>query len=400
MKYVFILGRNPGLSIAELHAKLPDARLEYPCAEALLAEQNNSLDALETMSKLGGTIKIGRVLGECAYAELEDFLFSYLEKTFAGKKIFFGFSAYGQEGIGTNTIGKNLKTKLKEAEISSRHVISKEKTLSAVVVKTNKLLTRGAEFLLVKTGNKITVAQTAAVQEFEEFSYRDFGRPVREMEVGLLPPKVARIMLNLTGVSGSGKVLDPFCGFGTITTEAMIMGFTDLFASDLEESVLRGAKKNIEWVKRFFPGTAEAETKLFLSPAESVSEHFKKRELDAIVTEPYLGPIQKAVLTEKEAAEKAKNLGEIYFKALRDWEKILKPGGRVVMIFPAFRTAAGFFSMPVAEELKNTPYDILHPLPAEATRLPYINVNSQGAIIYDRPGQKVRREIYTLVLTK
>ncbi len=398
MKYIFIIGRNPGLSIAEISAKFPDAHLEYPCSEAVFAEQKSALDARVAMGEIGGTIKIGEIVGECAPSELEDFIFSYLEETFAGKKIFFGLSYYGEVKINTNVLGKELKLRLKNANISSRHVISREKNLSSVVVKTNKLLTRGAEFLLVPHTGKIVVGKTLSVQEFEEFSYRDFGRPAREMEVGLLPPKVARIMINLARMDKDAAILDPFCGFGTIATEAMIMGYNNIYAGDIEKDIIEGAKKNIEWVKRYFPETASAQTHVFQSPAEEISKHFKNREIDAIITEPYLGPIQRSPLNEAEAKTRLAELGKIYFESLRDWPKILKPGGRVVMIFPAFQTQTGTVSIPILQKLKNLPYDILPLLPTETTRLPYIKMSSQGGLIYERPGQKVIREIFVLCL--
>ncbi len=92
MRYVFILGRNPALSIAELKAKLPEASFAYLCAEALTAEVKGALDAKALMGELGGTIKIGEYIGECGAPDLENFLFEYLENAFAGKKIFFGIS--------------------------------------------------------------------------------------------------------------------------------------------------------------------------------------------------------------------------------------------------------------------------------------------------------------------
>ncbi len=411
MKYIFILGRSPALSIAELYAKMPEAHFSYPCAEALIAETKEPLDPKRLMHELGGAIKIGEHIGESGAMELENSIFSYLERYFAGnpapeqvrygaKKIFFGISSYCNRKINTRGLGGAIKSRLKKAGISSRHVISREPTLSSVVVAKNKLLTRGAEFLLIFDGPKIHVGKTTAVQEFEEFSYRDFGRPAREMEVGLLPPKVARIMINLAGTDKSAEILDPFCGFGTIATEAMIMGYKNIFATDLEKFAAEGTEKNISWVKRFFPETSGAKTKVFQSPAQEISKHFKKREIDAIITEPYLGPIQKSLLSEEEARRRLEELEKIYFAALRDWEKILKPGGKAVMIFPSFASRNGIISIPVAEKIKNFPYVILPPLPADATRLPYIKVSPSGGLIYERPGQKVIRQIYLLSLTK
>lgn len=369
----------------------------------------DEIEARKEMHALGGTIKIGEFLKVVERRELDDYLFEYLKDVSQGKKIFFGISSYCSN-LKVSTLGGELKSRLKEAGISARHVTSREPKLSSVVVAKNKLLTRGAEFLLIPNGEKVTIGKTLAVQEFEEFSYRDFGRPSREMEVGLLPPKVARIMINLSGVDKEAALLDPFCGFGTVATEAMIMGYKNIFASDLEKFAVDGTQKNIEWIKKHFPETAGSDVKIFQSPAEEISKHFKKREIDTVVTEPYLGPVQKRALQEAEAKKLIVELSKIYFDSLRDWEKVLKPGGRVVMIFPAFMTNKGLVSIPVAEELKKLPYDILPLLPPEATRLPFlrrqgyggqdIKTSPQGGLIYQRPEQKVVREIYILRLNK
>ncbi len=420
MRYVFILGRNAGLSIAELQAKLPEAKFEYLCSDALALASKEALDPRRLMHELGGTVKIGEYVGESGKTGLEDFIFGYLENAVSSRlfsttrevggmaassrqKIFFGLSLYcgnGKNTINVRALGGELKNRLKETGIGARWVVSNEPVLSSVVVARNKLLTRGAEFLLIKNGDKIAIGRTLAVQEFDDLSYRDFGRPAREMEVGLLPPKIARAMINMARISPSGSIFDPFCGFGTVATEAMIMGYGNIYASDIEKSVLEGAEKNIAWVKRYFPETAAAKINIFQSPAESVSRHFKKREIDAIITEPYLGPVQRSALAETEARQKADDLGKLYFSALRDWEKILKPGGKVVMIFPSFQTKTGPVSVRVQEGIKNLPYDAVPPLSEEATRLPYIKISPQGGLIYERPGQKVTREIYVFRLNK
>lgn len=63
---------------------------------------------------------------------------------------------------------------------------------------------------------------------------RDYGRPARDARVGMLPPKLAQIMLNLSVKDEkSGTVLDPFCGTGVLLQEAALAGF-DFIGSDIE----------------------------------------------------------------------------------------------------------------------------------------------------------------------
>lgn len=51
----------------------------------------------------------------------------------------------------------------------------------------------------------------------------------RSMVVGMMPPKIAQIMINLaTKGERSIAIWDPFCGLGTTLIEAFHSGFTDL----------------------------------------------------------------------------------------------------------------------------------------------------------------------------
>ncbi len=59
-----------------------------------------------------------------------------------------------------------------------------------------------------------------------------------------LNPKVARAMINLTGIK-KGKLHDPFCGAGGILVEAAFMGF-DVVGYDISSFMLKKAKENLK----------------------------------------------------------------------------------------------------------------------------------------------------------
>jgi|GEM_PF-3821139 len=65
----------------------------------------------------------------------------------------------------------------------------------------------------------------------------------RDMGVGMLPPKLAQIMLNLSDSNGS--VYDPFCGLGTILIESANMGYSEIFGSDISREMVNVTKKSI-----------------------------------------------------------------------------------------------------------------------------------------------------------
>ncbi len=73
-------------------------------------------------------------------------------------------------------------------------------------------------------------------------SRRPFFKPVS------LEPRLARLAVNLAcGPLSSGACLDPMTGTGGFTIEAILSG-RNAVAMDLDNEMLRGARKNLEWV--------------------------------------------------------------------------------------------------------------------------------------------------------
>ena len=78
-----------------------------------------------------------------------------------------------------------------------RIVPNKALDLSSAQVLHNKLTHRGSwELLLVRGGDKTYLAQTLFVQNIEAYAARDQARPKRDARVGMLPPKLAQILIN------------------------------------------------------------------------------------------------------------------------------------------------------------------------------------------------------------
>jgi len=177
VNYKYIFGNTPELAQAELDAV------------------GQELPPQELIKRLGGTVKIVEVLPEDV--KLSDII-----------KGDFGIS----DLTGKIDIGKLCKS-IKE-ETGKRFVLpTKASILSSVVVKKQKLTE-----IVIGDGWQ---GKTVAVQDFEDWGKRDYGRPEAEGHIGMLPPKVARMMVNLAQVN---YILDPFCGTGTILMEALTLG--------------------------------------------------------------------------------------------------------------------------------------------------------------------------------
>jgi len=449
MKYFFILGSNPTLSLAELAAVFNHGEFSLMQKNIAILDINHEIKA-NIIKKIGGTIKFGIIHNETASLSPQNILklaatFSKPEKS--ESKFNFGISFYGKAKINIKILGMEFKKMLKQSGINSRWVISREPTLSSVVVEQNKLVTdKGVEIVMIEFNKKLFLGKTLAVQPFKELSFRDYGRPARDDRSGMLPPKLAQIMINLAAKSPLSKgvggilrsndnitILDPFCGSGTIITEAALMGYNHIMGTDISNRAISDTKKNVDWIIgnwKLEIGNLE----LFQQDACSLSQKIKSQSIDAIITEPYLGPQQSGFDTNKVVEE----LEQLYSKSLMEFKKILKPAGRIVMIWPVFqktplslRGSASdrlSFVIPAQAGIQNviasdrrgafspgldpgsltktgmtgainpnlSGFKIINPIPVNLQKNIFIKLTARETIVYGREEQKVWREIVIL----
>ncbi|MBI5732104.1 MAG: hypothetical protein HY982_01965 [Candidatus Magasanikbacteria bacterium] len=418
MQTFFILGRHSSLSLAEILGLFNREGIEFKIINfsinVLLIETEKRLDAGYLMKQLGGLIKMGEILDsrlsradfrttesrisrpEADPPLAEDFGFECLRKTLelllpSAGKFSFGISYYGGK-INTHHLGMAIKRWLKDKGIASRFVVSRQPTLSSVVVKTNKLLPgNGIEISIIFSGEKIYWGRTLAVQDFEEYAFRDYGRPARNLKSGMLPPKLAKIMINLAKAPAGGLILDPFCGGGTILQEALLMGYQAM-GSDADERAVVGARENLEWLKRNFSTQVGSALggQLQKIDARNLSEKISLNSIDAIVTEPYLGPPK---ITTNSQLSIINNLEQLYLQSWREFYKILKPRGRVVMIWPIFKIGRQKYFLDIVAPIKKIGFQILNLLPPNF-QPPADEITGRGSFVYSRPDQRVLREIW------
>jgi tRNA (guanine10-N2)-dimethyltransferase len=127
-------------------------------------------------------------------------------------------------------------------------------------------------------------------------------------------PRLARTLINLTARSKGCRILDPFCGTGTLLIEAAMMGM-DVFASDISEKMIAGSGMNLAKL-----GLKARIEKLDVGDISKFGIKF-----DAIVTDP---PYGRSSSTNKESI-----LG-LYSRALESFAKNLVDDGRVGIIVP------------------------------------------------------------------
>jgi tRNA G10 N-methylase Trm11 len=343
----FILGAHPELSIAEIKAVLgPDYRPVFESRQVVLIEPGDQ-NLSELQDRLAGIIKVGRLVGE-----LEDWdqqaaadLIASLASTAAGKnKISFGLSVY-DVGDQQKTrllekeldrLGLEIKKRLKETGRPVRYVKGKEPRLSSAILTTNGLLESGGEFILLITDSTVHIGQTEATQNFKAWSDRDYGRPARDAKSGMLPPKLARMMVNLGGIDPHGAtLLDPFCGSGTVLMEATLMGFGEMIGSDISEKAVADTATNMTWlVDRF--DLVPPHMSLHTCPSVDLPT-FHSSPVDLIVTEVFLGNPRSKTVDDQEAKRLEQELLPVFESSFTSLATLMKPSSRAVVAFPAFK---------------------------------------------------------------
>jgi len=249
--YLFILGRNFELSKAELlnfcDEVFADKEKSLFIGENLKFKNPRNLPKTPEqifLDRLGGTIRFGEIIGE--YFSKNDLLHKIKEIILTSEnpnstKV--GISVFGGGKNLLSEIIYHLKDDkaLKEKKIRLENFQGKNMTSGQIFER--KVLLKGFEFIVWKHGNSFLLAKTVANQNLRNYVLRDRKKAFRDAKMGMLPPKLAQILMNLANPKQGDIILDPFCGSGTINIEAGISGFKN-YGSDLNGNFVKSAHEN------------------------------------------------------------------------------------------------------------------------------------------------------------
>ena len=217
-----------------------------------------------------------------------------------------------------------------------------------------------------------------AVQPFEAFGARDYARPGRDDVSGMLPPKLAKIMINLAQIKENLLILDPFCGSGTILQEALIMGYINLIGFDSSAKAIKDTQTNLKWLTDKYDLDIK-NIKLAQVDVKDLAKNIDKESVDYIITEPFLGPPLKGNETETQINKNIAELENLYEKAFLQFNKALKYNGKIVMVIPEFK---------IKDKTKQI----------NLYKIKGFKVLNKQRLVYSRPNQYVWRQI--MIFTK
>jgi len=369
-KYLFLLGHQPKISTAEIQAVFSLWKIDFEkmllTNNYLIIQSETEIDCQKLMSRLGGTIKIGEEIDNT----IEDFL---LVNQPTGKIVFSITGSKAQKEA------LEIKKKLKLQGKSVRYI---EANNTATILH-NNLVEKQGDFTIINEQTFLT----KAIQPIEEFGERDYGRPSADGKSGMIPPKLARMMVNLSEATPEDIILDPFCGSGTILAEAMSMGFTNLIGTDISEKAINDTEKNLAWLQDNHKSeiinhkSKKIDLNLFVSNVIYLSEILGKQSVNTIITEPYLGKPLSGRETEEQLQIQAEELAKLYLQSFISFSMILKPNSTVTIVIPCFRFNNDWIRINCIDKIKKLGFEP-------------VSFDQDEYLLYWREKQYVGREIW------
>jgi tRNA G10 N-methylase Trm11 len=350
--HIAILGRQPELGLVELESLLgPAGLVPFGTSAALLTQ---AVD----INRLGGTVKVAEVALRFSEQSLEEVLarpdIADLLANRAGLgKFVFGLSVYGKRvpAAQLRGAGTRLKRELKPRVGSARFVAptGSASELTAAQLKFNQVLDRGCELVIVYAGSSVVVATTVGVQDIDWYAERDYGRPVRSAKVGMLPPKLAQVLVNTT--SGV-HVTDPFCGTGVVLQEALLAGRTAT-GSDLADEMVTACRANLEWL-----GTKAPAPLPHWSVARADARTVAIQPGTVVVSEGYLGKHLEHSPAEAELTALRAELKDLYTAVITNFASQQKSGAEAAICAPAWRIRGKWHYLEIVDEVARLGYTL------------------------------------------
>ena len=411
MKYLAVLGRQPEISITELEKLFPG--ISYSLDGSCLIFSSSKIDDTSRLpidiERFGGVLKFA--------AELDRAPLEFLQGLPEGK-LTIGVSDYSEKASKKAAQQEALKLKkiLVRHGRSVRVVENKAAALSTATSLHNGLSGKNPKKVeLIKTNDGWY--RVIGVQDIDAYTRRDQARPARDAKVGMLPPKLAQVLINLCGPLEPGsRILDPFCGTGVVLQEALLMGY-QVYGTDINERMVEYSKKNLVWllksenihsraasgrpVDRRSSASQGAvatggrrssspcqapdslESNIFQISIGDVTSFKWGQPIDAVACEGYLGKPFSRVPTEMELKEQEQECSGIVLGFLDNLAGQIEKDTPVVIAIPAWLREDGEYErLDILDDVANLGYNV--------------DNKSREGLLYHREGQVVARDIIIL----
>ncbi len=206
----------------------------------------------------------------------------------------------------------------------------RDRELTAVEI----LSRRALDFVDAASDRRHFLATTIFVPDSEAFRQRGMHRPIAGSSMAL-SPRLARTLVNLSGLSKGESLLDPFCGSGTIISEGALLSL-NCIGLDVSHTRVAQARRNLAWLEK--QSAKPLSHRIETGDARNLE---RTSRVDGIVTEPILLPKFSSTPSPQRAKKLVQNAGRVYSESLYSMAKVVRKAGRVVIVVPAVRTTDG-----------------------------------------------------------
>lgn len=323
-KYLFILGRNVALSIAEIESYLKKECIDFE----IISNVKNGLlvetkDVLPTgiVDRLGGVISLGEVLATGSLNKVKKELDKSMIYFGTGNKlnyVVFDFDGDYHDDILVYLKHRFKEEKLKATEKKPTGNIKMQEGEFAPNVKSNLI---DEQYFVFKDNFGKIIEEC----DYDAVELRDMKKPVKRNEL-TISPRLAKILINLSEVKRNEILLDPFCGIGTVLQEALLQG-VKVVGVDKDKNAIHNAEINLKWFN-----FDKDNYKLIYNDSSSV----KIPKVDALATEPDLGELQKTVPSPDKAMKIILGFEKLIIHVLNNVKE--KVDGRIVFTAPFIKT--------------------------------------------------------------
>jgi len=350
MKYLFILGRNIELSIAEIFSYFEKEEKKILSSQLI---QNGFLLEFEKpiegkiIDNFGGVVSIGKVL-----AEGNDFKNKLENSTLydgTDNKLTYAVWNFSPEEYESTL--KYLKKRFKSEKLKAtlKHLTGtiKMQGKENFYTPSSKLI---SEEYFIFGKKEIFFGKVIRKYDSESLEKRDMNKPVRRESLAI-SPRLAKIMINLSLIKKNETLLDPFCGIGTVLTEGLIQGIK-VIGIDKDKNAINGSRQNLSWL-----GFSKEKYKLICGDSTKEKIDF----INSIATEPDLGETLKKMPTEKEAKKQIKKFENLIIKVIKNFKE--KNSGRVVFTTPYIKVFKKRHKVDISRILNETGYKMIYEIP-------------------------------------
>ena len=381
----FQLGREYKLSIAEILAVFPKWKNVYLSKDFLILENIKNKDALNNANKLWWTIKIVEIFNSTTnnnwisnitdIALESEWKFKYWLSIFWHKK-------------NLREILIKQKKELKWNNISSRFINKDFKNLSSAQIIAEKLINKTTDFNYIYTNNNVYFWRSIWIQDINAYSKRDYSKD-RDMQTGMLPPKLCQMMINL---SGWNIIYDSFVWLWTVLIEALLIWAKEVYGSDISDKMVEVSSSNLKNFKKSSNIDTVFQIEKLNSKFIEESGILRDKKIDSIVTEWYLWEImtRKNICIDRIDKQK-KSLLELYERFFK-WLKKIKYKGNLVICFPFWEMNWKYIYFSEIYSLLWKFCDIERLFP----KWYEVETTKSGSLLYKRDKQLVWREIFKL----